>query len=110
MGDAVRTHFARRSHFLQRDLRRLIRRGLISFCIGLAFLVVIFIIARTIGRMMGDIGSLLRESMLIVGWVAMWRPLEIFLYDWWPIVSERRLHDRLSRISVRIVYGDSGNS
>jgi hypothetical protein len=55
---------------------------------------------------MGDTGfvSLLRESMLIVGWVAMWRPLEIFLYDWWPIASERRLHDRLSRISVRIVY------
>jgi hypothetical protein len=33
----------------------------------------------------------------------MWRPLEIFLYDWWPIVGERRLHERLSRIEVRIV-------
>jgi hypothetical protein len=44
-----------------------------------------------------------RESMLIIGWVAMWRPLEVLLYDWWPIVGEQRLHDRLSRISVRIV-------
>jgi hypothetical protein len=55
--------------------------------------------------MMGasGLGILFRESLLIVGWVAMWRPLEIFLYDWWPIAGERRLHDRLSRITVRVV-------
>jgi hypothetical protein len=112
VGDAIRTHFARRSHFLRRDLRQLIRRGLISLCIGMTFLVTLFIIAQAIGRMIGETGffSLLRESMLIVGWVAMWRPLEIFLYDWWPIVSEWRLHDRLSRINVRVVYRDSENN
>jgi len=26
-----------------------------------------------------------RESLLVGGAVAPWRPLEIFLYDWWPI-------------------------
>ena len=46
--------------------------------------------------------TVVRESLLIVGWVAMWRPLEIFLYDWWPIAGEQRLHERLSRIEVRI--------
>jgi len=40
--------------------------------------------------------------------VAMWRPLEIFLYDWWPIVGERRIHDRLSRIDVQVVPGNAG--
>jgi hypothetical protein len=34
----------------------------------------------------------------------MWGPLEFFLYDWWPIVGERRLYDRLHRMAVRIVY------
>ena len=29
--------------------------------------------------------------------------IEIFLYDWWPIVGERRLYDRLSRLEVRVV-------
>jgi hypothetical protein len=48
--------------------------------------------------------------MIIVGWVAMWRPLDIFLYDWWPIVSERRLHDRLSRVKVRINHADEGSN
>ena len=32
----------------------------------------------------------------------MWRPLEIFLYDWWPINSDRRLLERLARMTVRL--------
>ena len=34
----------------------------------------------------------------------MWRPLEVFLYDWWPIRTEVRLLQRLSRMPVRIEY------
>ena len=34
----------------------------------------------------------------------MWRPMEIFLYDWWPIRAEARLFDRLSAMPVRIAY------
>ena len=50
------------------------------------------------------LAAALHESLLVGGWVAMWRPMEIFLYDWCPILSQRRLYDRLSRISVRIVF------
>jgi hypothetical protein len=106
VGDAIRVHFARRAQLLRRELRQLIRRGLISLCIGLAFLATVFMFAQMIGRLMGESswGRLFREGLLIVGWVAMWRPLEIFLYDWWPVLGEQRLYDRLSRIKVRIYY------
>ena len=43
-----------------------------------------------------------RESLVIGGWVAMWRPLEIFLYDWWPIRAEARLFERLSAMIVKV--------
>jgi hypothetical protein len=59
------------------------------------------------GRPLGD---LLRESLLIGGWVAMWRPLEIFLYDWWPIRSEVRLFDRLSTMPVQIQMGSDSET
>jgi hypothetical protein len=105
VGEAVRAHFSRRARSLGRKLRRLLRRGLASLAIGLAFLVAVFLAGQLAARAMGPggLGILFRESLLIVGWVAMWRPLEIFLYDWWPIAGERRLHDRLSRITVRVV-------
>jgi hypothetical protein len=43
---------------------------------------------------------LVEESFLILGWVANWRPLEIFLYDWWPIARRRDLYRRLSKAIV----------
>lgn len=39
------------------------------------------------------------EGLYIVGWVAMWRPLEVFLYDWRPI-RHRALYAKLARIPV----------
>jgi hypothetical protein len=105
VGDAVRVHFARKASLSLRDLRRLRRRGLLSLAIGAAFLAVVFGLSQVLGRFAGDgaTGRLFREGLVIVGWVAMWRPLEIFLYDWWPILGEKRIYDRLSRIAVRIV-------
>jgi hypothetical protein len=106
IGNVIRTHFARRSRLLQRDLRRLIERGLISVVIGLSFLAVVFVIAQLVAPMDDHpAGALLEEGLLIVGWVALWRPLEIFLYDWWPILGDQRIHERLSRAPVRIVSG-----
>jgi len=57
------------------------------------------------GLMKGSrIGEIVRESLTIGGWVSMWRPLEIFLYDWWPIRNEALLSDRLAAMPVRIRY------
>ena len=53
------------------------------------------------------IGEILRESLTIGGWVSMWRPLEVFLYDWWPIRNEARLSDRLASMPVRIRYANA---
>ena len=48
-------------------------------------------------------GGIIKESFVIGGWVALWRPLEIFLYDWWPIRAEARLFDRLASMPVRLM-------
>ena len=54
--------------------------------------------------------NLARESLSIGGWVAMWRPLEVFLYDWWPIRAEARLFDRLALMPVEIRHHVEGAS
>jgi hypothetical protein len=46
------------------------------------------------------VSEIVAEGLLIVGWVAMWRPLEIFLYEWWPTRRRCRGFDKLSRIRV----------
>jgi hypothetical protein len=46
--------------------------------------------------------EIIRQGLMVAGWVAMWRPMEIFLYAGWPVVGDRGLYDRLSRMPVRV--------
>jgi len=43
-----------------------------------------------------------RESLTIAGWVAMWRPMQIYLYDWWPVRRRGKLYQKLSRMHVDV--------
>jgi hypothetical protein len=101
---AVREYFAARADATRKRLRQLFRTGRISLVIGLAVVAGSIIIGDIVANMLreGQWGSVIRESFLIGGWVAMWRPLEIFLYDWWAIRDEARLFDRLSRMTVKV--------
>ena len=112
LGEAIRKHFARRAELLRWELRRLIRRGLISLAIGLAVLAAALTAGEYLKRVInsGHIASVLGESLHIGGWVAMWHPIEIFLYEWWPILGNRRLYERLGRMPVRIVYTGTLNN
>jgi hypothetical protein len=48
------------------------------------------------------VAHIVAEGLLIVGWVAMWGPLDIFLYGWWPIHGRCKLFDRLARLEVEM--------
>jgi len=97
-------YFAQRAKATRRNLRDLFRRGRISLAIALAFLATSIVIGDAIAAYFNESrpAEVDREGFLIGGWVAMWRPIEVFLYDWWPIRAEARLFDRLSNMPVRI--------
>lgn len=104
-GEAIREHFIRQAGFATVHLSQLIRTGLISLAIGLAFLSLALTASAALAPWAEAYRtvSIFREGLLICGWVAMWRPLQIFLYDWWPILGERRIFERLGRMPVQIV-------
>ncbi|HEY6931289.1 MAG TPA: hypothetical protein VJA66_16575 [Thermoanaerobaculia bacterium] len=107
--EAVHGFFARLSEFAGQRLRQLFRVGRTSLAIGLVFLALCLLAGHRVTKLWPGSGlaAIIREGLLIGGWVSMWRPLEIFLYDWWPILSDRRLYDRLSRMAVRIACADA---
>lgn len=98
--DALRTNFAQLSMQARHRLRLHLRRGLISLMIGLTVLACALIGSKLLGE--GTIASTLRESLDIGGWVALWRPMEMFLYDWWPIQGDRMRYRKLSRMPIQI--------
>ncbi|MDX2276231.1 MAG: hypothetical protein NW206_12340 [Hyphomonadaceae bacterium] len=100
--NAVRNHFRARAQRVRGDLHELFRVGRQSLLIGLGVLALCIAASRVIEAMLGDapLAPFLSEGLIILGWVANWRPLEIFLYDWWPLAQRRRLFDRLSAASL----------
>ncbi len=58
----------------------------------------------------GTMRDILREGLVITGWVAMWRPLEVLLYDWRPLVDERRQVQRLLGAPVDVRYADTSGA
>jgi hypothetical protein len=105
---AVQQFFGRKADLTRRRLRELFRRGRVSLVIALVFLSALGTLANALSGVLDSaIGRILREGLLIGGWVAMWRPLEIFLYDWWPIRAQARLFDRLAGMPVTIQHTGS---
>lgn len=100
---AVRHYFAYRSEVVGRQLSQLLANGRMSLLVGLVCLALTVGGAHLVGRFGAEAWvNIVRESLLIGGWVAMWRPIQIFLYDWWPILRNQSLCQRLSKAEVCI--------
>jgi hypothetical protein len=100
---SVHDHFRQRALATRRQLQQLFRVGRYSLLIALVFLALVIVVGEAIASLISreSIVALIQDSLVIGGWVALWRPLEIFLYDWWPILAEAKLLDRLSTMDVR---------
>ncbi|MFO1315078.1 MAG: hypothetical protein U1F58_05700 [Burkholderiales bacterium] len=105
--DAVHEYFRNRARVTRRQLARLFRTGRVSLVIGLGFLAAAFAVGEALAGVLSHAGygTVVRESLVIGAWVALWRPLEIFLYDWWPIRAEARMYDRLGDMPVALAGG-----
>ena len=103
--DAVHEYFRQRALATRRQLRQLFRVGRISLVIGLAFVGGAIMLGELVTGLVPkeSYGTIIKESFVIGGWVALWRPLEIFLYDWWPIRAEAKLLDRLGEMNVTVL-------
>jgi hypothetical protein len=104
--EAIHNFFDYKAELARRELSQLLGQGRTSLMIGLAFLVLCLLAADLIAKVAaGTFLNIVRESLTIGGWVAMWRPLQIFLYDWWPLTRRRRIYRSLGRAHVRILGG-----
>jgi hypothetical protein len=109
---SVHRYFVERERSTRGELRSLLRQGRVSLLIGLSFLGLCLYLSQWLLRSAEDgfAGGLLRESFTVAGWVAMWRPMQTYLYDWWPLQAQARLYRRMSRMPVRVQVGSAQTS
>jgi hypothetical protein len=104
VGPAIKQFFAYRAQVITLELKELFRIGRRSLAIGFTILVLSVVASQTIARKIEPrpLGKVIEESLLIFAWVANWRPIEIFFYEWWPIVRRRDLNRRLGEADVEL--------
>jgi hypothetical protein len=101
---AFHNHFAHRAELTRFEFSALMKQGWTSLLIGLSCLATCLIISNVL--LHGEAGtwaSVLQESLTIAGWVAMWRPMQIYLYDWWPLRRRGRIYEKLSHMPVEVI-------
>ena len=101
---AIRGYFEWREEMAWREMRERLAEGRRAIFVGIAFLAVCgiareLLVLQTDGPWFGWIG----EGLTIIGWIAMWHPVDIFLYRWWPIRREAILYRRLAAMEVRVL-------
>jgi hypothetical protein len=107
IASAVREHFRLRSRYTSREMRELFRTGRLSLLVGFIILSICLLLGLVFARNLGEgpLPDILRETFLILGWVAIWKPADIFLYAWPPLAWRRTLLRRLARADVKIEAG-----
>jgi len=103
---AIQNYFSYRLWVMRHRLRDLMARGRDALLVALAFLALTFALREAIYAFTsGTFAEVLAEGLQIVGWVALWQPVQIFLYDWQPIRRMIGVYRRLSAVEVEARFG-----
>lgn len=104
LAQALANYFEERASMLGRELSELFRNGRRYLSVGIPVLILCLVASQLVRASLGagPFSRALEESLIIVGWVANWKPIETFLYSWWPVKRRRDLYSRLARATVKL--------
>ncbi|WP_229390387.1 hypothetical protein [Methanosarcina sp. DH2] len=107
--EAIRNHFLYKKVLTEVDLKRLLQRGRRNMTIAVIFLFLCLLMIRLVSTFeSGLLKTMLSEGLTIIGWVAMWEPIYVFLYGWWPIVQKRNVYRKILDMDVSVLSYSQG--
>ena len=105
LASAVARHFDYRVRIMKRELGELFRSGQLYLAVGLSIFAFCTVLAQLVRQAFpgNAFAGGVEQGLIIIGWVANWKPVEILLYDWWPLRRRIRLFERLAAAIVEVV-------
>ena len=108
--DAIRDHFRRAHAQGEGNFRRRLRMGGRTLAVAVAVLTVTFGLRSLLSDVEGrTLVEGVEEGLLILGWVAMWRPVEILLFEHWESHLDHAVLERLASIPIEFVFNPDGD-
>lgn len=104
---AIHSHFCYRKVQSKKRLKANLQYGWRMLLFALLLLALVFSVTE-IAFMFSEnkLVTYIRESFIILGWVALWRPLELLLYEWYPIKTNINLYYRLEHSNVQVIINE----
>lgn len=104
IAEAINNYFSYRYDLALIKFKKMISEGIRSlFIASLAMGVSLFVVYKLQGASETFFYSYLEETLVVMSWVAMWKPLNIFLYEWWRVRSQLKILKALSTIKVELL-------
>ena len=97
---AIHTHFALAAQQAERRHRRRRSVGRLALFTGLAILVLALSLRSWLKGVSNPVAEVISEGLMILAWVALWRPIETIGFDSWEARQQRRLLAKLARVPV----------
>lgn len=101
---AISNHFRYMVMIQEREFRQKWIYGKFTILVGLSFLTIAMIASWTVAETFSNspIARLVATTLEVAGWVAMWEPITIHLYQLWPIVKQKKIYEKISRMEIDV--------
>jgi hypothetical protein len=97
---ALENYYGRMANSARRALREHLWSSQWTLIGGVAVFLLSMGLRSMLGGLLGKLPQILDEGLIILAWLALWRPAEMLLYGWVPLRRKQRLYERLAGIRV----------
>lgn len=98
---AIHAHYALAKAAAEREIRARLATGHGLLLLGLGVLLPCLLLRELIAAESGTLREAIAEGLLILGWVALWKPLEVLLFERFERRQQLQLLEALCRVPVR---------
>lgn len=99
---AIENYYDRLASSVRRQLREHLLMGQLGLLAGIAIFLLSMGARELLRGSVHELPRILDEGLIILAWLALWRPTEVLAYEWVPLYRKRRLYRRLAGIRVAI--------
>ena len=104
LDQTIQNHFRYKAAQTRREMKETFASGRISLAIGISFLALTLLANLMIAKKPDTvINEIIRNSLLIIGWVAMWQPISIFFYAWRPFRQKLKIYQKICAMKVSVL-------
>jgi hypothetical protein len=107
---AIESYYGRMANSARLEMHEHLRLGQVALAGGLGIFLLSMGARSILGGVLGHLPAMLDEGLIILAWLALWRPAEALIYGWVPFHRKRRRFERLAGIKVFVRLSPSSGA